>query len=132
MQLTGAKFGPPVARRIAPILLILTFAALGSGLFELLHRHAHAMADASPGTAHDHHDHDHDQSPAGHDHDDNDDEQETYCTQCLCLHTGIILSKVPSLLICLGPLSAAHVFFPASPALPRVHSPIDCRGPPAV
>jgi hypothetical protein len=116
-----------VARRIAAILLILTFAALGSGLFAGLHRHAHALADASHHAA-EHTDHRHDQDNY---HDDGDD-HDSSCAQCIGLHCGIFFSNTVTLLSCLGLLSVGFVFLPASPALRRVHSPIDSRGPPHI
>ena len=106
-----------VPRRLTPLLLILAFAALGSGLLEQLHRRAHAAQvtrHQDPG-----------QAPA-----DQDDHSESTCAQCLALHLPTIISRLAGLLICIGFIGICGIHFPDVPALPHVHSPIDCRGPP--
>jgi hypothetical protein len=109
-----------VRPRLAPILLLLAFAALGSGLLERLHRQTHAAASSLKTSR------PHDTAPQERRDDDG------ACELCLTLHLPVILASIPSLLIFVGFLAASHTFFPATPALQRLHSPIDRRGPPIV
>ena len=109
-----------VLRRIAPILLLLCFASIGTGTLEYLHNLEHAAEDAredalaqSSGAPVEQHHHD-----------------ESNCQVHAQLHLPFISGGWVPLLVCLG-LFVAFLTLLDTPLIPRlVLARIDCRGPP--
>jgi hypothetical protein len=107
-------------RRTTSILLLLCFAALGTGTLEYLHNLNHAredaMEDAIAKTNH---------QPVEHHHHD-----ESNCEVHAQLHLPYIAAGWVPLLICLG-LFVAFLTQLNTPLIPRqLPTRIDCRGPP--
>ena len=103
-------------RRLTGIILIVIFAAIGSGLIQFLHLQEHAAASVASA------------SPilqpwqAGHD--------EENCLSCLTLHMQFSAGNAMPLLICLG-LAMAFLTMLAPRLTPQaIPARIDCRGPP--
>jgi hypothetical protein len=109
-------------KRLASILLLLTFLGLGSGALDYLHELQHARedaiadvrakADGRPIVPH-HHD-------------------ESNCETCAQLHIQFVFVRWVPTLICLG-LFVAFLTLLDTPLISRLTpARIDCRGPPAV
>lgn len=108
-----------MVRRLPAILLLIAFAALGSGLLEDLHLRAHltqTAAAAHTGT-----------DPSGHDRGDPDG-----CELCAHLHVGRISAGWLPVMICLGVFVAFLTQLSPRLAPQRVAARIDCRGPPVL
>jgi hypothetical protein len=106
-------------RRLPAILLLIAFAALGSGLLEGLHLRTHLAqqsAAAETGT-----------TGAGHDQGDGDG-----CELCVNLHVGRISAGFVPVMICLGVFVAFLTQLAPRLAPQRVAARIDCRGPPVL
>lgn len=107
-------------RRLPAILLLVAFAALGSGLLEHLHQRTHVLQHAAAanraGTG------------AGEqgrgDHDD--------CVVCANLHVARISTGWVPILVCLGVFVAFLTQLAPQWASQRVALRIDCRGPPVL
>ena len=112
-------------RRLAPILLLIAFAALGTGLLENVHRRAHLLEHADAATAA-HAEHD------GHDDHDRHHESEESCQLCVNLHLPAISAGWVPNLVCLGLLVAFLTLLSPRLAPQRVALRIACRGPPAL
>jgi hypothetical protein len=108
-------------KRLASILLLLTFLGLGSGALDYLHELQHAredaiadaraQADGRPVVPH-HHD-------------------ESNCETCAQLHIQFVFVRWTPTLICLG-LFVAFLTLLDTPLISRLApARIDCRGPPA-
>jgi hypothetical protein len=95
-------------RRAATILLIVLFAALGTGA--MLHVHNDAAAAAHAGERH------HDESN---------------CLVHALLGGPLLADGVTPLLVCLGLFVAFLTMLASQPALSNVLARLDCRGPPA-
>ena len=116
-----------MTRRVAPILMIVVLAALGSGALQALHEHAHQLADAG---AHDEcHGHEgatpHDHPTPPHHHD------ETNCELHALLRAPIVSAGPVAVLICLGLFVAFLTMVEPPLASRRVPLRCDCRGPPS-
>jgi hypothetical protein len=108
--------------RLASILLLVCFAALGSGALLWLHDHQHRHEDAAraaearaagaPTPEHKHHD-------------------ESNCDLHARLQRSVIAGGWVPLLVLLGVFVAFLTLLPASPVDRRTPLRIDCRGPPA-
>jgi hypothetical protein len=115
-----------VPRRLASILLLLWFAALGAGLLEYVHNLQHEADDAraaallaratSPAGQH---------APAAPTHDD------TNCPIHLQLHMPLLAAGWVPLLVCLGLFVAFLTLLAPRLISHRCPARIDCRGPPA-
>jgi hypothetical protein len=113
-------------RRLPPILLLVAFVALGSGLLEDLHLRTHlreraasAVAAAkrvSPSA-----------SPSAPDRDD-----DSTCELCAHLHLPRVSTGWVPLLVCLGLFVAFITQLAPRLAPQRVAVRLDCRGPPAL
>jgi hypothetical protein len=106
-------------RRLPAILLLIAFAALGSGLLEDLHLRTHlaqgaAAVEKGIGIA-------------SLDHADGDG-----CELCANLHVGRISGGFVPVMICLGVFVAFLTQLAPRLAPQRVAARIDCRGPPAL
>lgn len=117
---TPRRIGNSV-RRISSIILILCFAARGSGVLEHWHNEDHAREDATmaaeaqaaglPAPARPHHD-------------------ETNCFLHALLHLPLMLAGWVPLLVCLG-LFVAFLTLLSHPLVSlRIPTRLDCRGPP--
>ena len=111
-------------RRVAPILLIVVLAALGTGMLQALHEHAHALADAGASAECHGHDHgsDHEPAPVRHD--------ESNCELHALLRAPILSAGPVAILICLGLFVAFLTSVEPPLASRRVPLRCDCRGPP--
>ena len=105
-------------RRLPAILLLIGFAALGSGLLDDLHVRTHAMEHAAA------HDHAATESPA---HDGGEDDG---CGLCAHLQVPRISPGYLPVLICLGLFVAFLTQLSPRLAPQRVAARVDCRGPP--
>ena len=105
-------------RRLPAILLLITFAALGSGLVENLHLRTHQMQDTAA---------DHARPDAPHPGDGDGG-----CELCANLHVGRISAGWVPILICLGMFVAFLTQLSPRLAPQRVAARIDCRGPPVL
>jgi hypothetical protein len=107
-----------LVRRLPAILLLIGFAALGSGLLEDLHLRTHVMERAAVGHAGA-------DSTAPHDRDDG-------CALCANLHLPRIGGGYVPLLVCVGLFVAFRTLLAPQLASQFVADRIDCRGPPAL
>lgn len=115
-----------MTRRVAPILMIVVLAALGSGALQALHEHAHVLTDASaPG-----HDHDH-EGDTHHDHPAPPHHDETNCELHALLRAPILSAGPVAVLICLGLFVAFLTTIEPPLASRRAPLRCDCRGPPS-
>ena len=105
-------------RRLPAILLLVVFAALGSGLLEDLHQRTHVLqhAAAKAGT-----------DTARQDRGDGDG-----CELCANLHVARISTGWVRILVCLGVFVAFLTQLAPQWASQRVALRIDCRGPPVL
>lgn len=106
-------------RRLPAILLLIGFAALGSGLLEDLHLRAHLMERAATGHA-------------GSDSTAPDDAGGDGCELCANLHVPRISGGYVPVLVCLGVLVAFLTLLSPQFAPQFVAGRIDCRGPPVL
>ena len=105
-------------RHFAPILLLIAFAAMGSGALARLHEMAHAASDC-------HHDASHDeQTPPAHD--------ETTCELHAMLRAPLTASTPLVAVILLGLFAAFLTLLAPKLNAQRVPVRIDCRGPPVL
>lgn len=116
-------------RRVAPILMIVVLAALGTGMLQALHEHAHALADGAAGHHH-HDDHDHDHG-GRHDHPAPPHHDNTNCELHALLRAPIVSAGPVAVLICLGLFVAFLTTVEPPLASRRVPLRCDCRGPPS-
>ena len=105
-----------MVQRLTGLILIVVFAAIGSGVIQFLHLQEHAAASVAS------------ESPIlqpsqpGHDEDN--------CLSCLTLHMQFSGGNAMPLLICLG-LAMAFLTMLAPRLTPQaIPARIDCRGPP--
>ena len=106
-------------RRLPAILLLVAFAALGSGLLEDLHQRTHVMQHAAAAKA--------GTDAAGQDRGDGDG-----CELCANLHVARISTGWVRILVCLGVFVAFLTPLAPQWASQRVALRIDCRGPPVL
>lgn len=106
-------------RRLPAILLLVAFAALGSGLLEDLHQRTHVMQHAAAAKA--------GTDAAGQDRGDGDG-----CELCAQLHLPLVSGGWVPVLVCLGVFVAFLTQLAPQWASQRVMLRIDCRGPPVL
>jgi hypothetical protein len=106
-----------ILRRLSAILLLVAFAALGSGLLEDLHQRTHTMQHAAAAKA--------GTDAAGRDRGDG-------CELCANLHVARISAGWVPILVCLGVFVAFLTQLAPQWAPQRVVLRIDCRGPPVL
>ncbi|MEO6435327.1 MAG: hypothetical protein ABIP55_06145 [Tepidisphaeraceae bacterium] len=111
-------------RRIATILLIGTFVALGAGVLEHAHYLQHVHDDAL--AAADSSDSSHQEGKDG-SHGDPAD-----CLLHGLLHAPLLSAGWAPLLVCLGTFVAFLTLLAERPAAVRLLARLDCRGPPAL
>jgi len=101
-------------QRLAAIILLAGFVALGSGALEQLHLRQHLLEHAKAKA-----------SPA-----DQPDRSENDCEFCVQLHAPVLSGGWVPILVCLGLLVAFLTLLAPAMAPQRVALRIDCRGPP--
>ena len=111
---------PPV-RRLPAILLLITFAALGSGLLEGLHLRTHLRERATARLA----------SPSV-DQSDPDSHDASACEFCARLHLPRVSTGWVPVLVCLGLFVAFLTQLSPRLDAQRVIFRPDCRGPPVL
>jgi hypothetical protein len=105
-------------RRFAPIVLLITFLALGTGLLESLHLRTH-MRD---------HARDNSSLPDQDRHDRSDGD----CAICIQLHLPALSAAWVPFLVCLGLMVAFLSLLSSPPARRQIFLRLDCRGPPVL
>lgn len=110
----------PILRRLPAILLVIAFAALGSGLLEDLHQRTHAMQHAAAARA---------VTDAAQPQDRGDGDG---CELCANLHVARISTGWVPILVFLGLFVAFLTQLAPQWASQRVVLRIDCRGPPVL
>ena len=121
-------------RRLAAILLIVSFLALGAGALEHAHNLQHIHDDSLANLhsrIHDEHDGAHHADgavPVPHKH---GGDSPAECFLHALLHTPMLSTGYVPLLVCLGLFIAFLTLLTERPAAARLLARIDCRGPPA-
>ena len=110
-------------KRCAPVLLVLSFTALGSGLLRHAHDAAHAREDAHLAAAREEAPSKPVPLPAHHD--------ETNCEFHALLNAPLIHDSAVPVLVLLGLFVAFLTLLAPQPVTVRLIRRIDCRGPPA-
>lgn len=112
-------------RRLAAVILVMSFLGLGSGTSRWAHEFAHhsepAPAEAAPGSAH----------PPGDPHDHRHPHDESTCELYTLLNAPLALAQAPGPLVESGQFVAFHVLPPTPVQRLRLPTRIHCRGPPA-
>jgi len=108
-------------RRVAAILLMLVFLALGTGALESLHNHVHALEDAAEAAA---------AKAAGKPVDLPHEHNENNCDVHAQLHLPLVTAAWVPLLVLLGAFVAFLTLLAPPPISRRPPLRIDCRGPP--
>jgi hypothetical protein len=106
-----------VVRRLAAIILLVGFAALGTGLLEGVHLRTHLIEQAQARAAH----------PDQHHPQSADD-----CELCAQLHLPVMSRGWVPMLVCLGLLVAFLTLLAPALTPQRVLLRLDCRGPPVL
>lgn len=100
--------------RLAAIILIAGYFALGSGTLEQIHLRQHLLEHANAKTSAT----------------DHSDRSENDCEFCVQLHAPALSSGWVPLLVCLGLLVAFLTLLAPAIQPQRITARIDCRGPP--